>query len=294
MTYPNPSDRDIVEWLPRSLPDRRIRYGRDPLQFGDLRLPRIEPPQDGYPVVVVLHGGGYSPNWNLDNIAPLAEKITDTVGVATWNLEYRRPGQVGGGWPGTWLDIANGIDHLRAIAETFRLDVSRVVAIGHSAGATFAAWAAARPGIAEAEPLFVPGPLALRGVVSLAGILDLATELGDGPEPPRHLKALLTDPQDDSAAGMRARLTSVSPVELVTRSVVPQRLIVGTNDAPVMVEQTREYAQVCTDAGIAAEADYLEGANHFDVVDPSGPAWQFIGAAVAALRDAPAAQDLDG
>lgn len=294
MTYTNPTDRDIVEWLPRSLPDRRIRYGTDPLQFGDLRLPHGEAPLGGHPVVVVLHGGGYSPNWNLDNIAPLAERITDAVDAATWNLEYRRPGQVGGGWPGTWLDIANGIDHLRHIAETYRLDPSRVVAIGHSAGATFAAWAAARPSIGESEPLFLPDPLALRGVVSLAGILNLATELGDGPEPPRHLNVLLTDPQDDSAAGMRARLASVSPLDLVGSTAVPQRLIVGTNDAPVMVEQTREYAKACTDAGIAADADYLQGANHFDVVDPSGSAWQFVENAVTALLGPPAGKDLDG
>jgi acetyl esterase/lipase len=195
---------------------------------------------------------------------------------------------VGGGWPGTWLDIANGIDHLRAIAGTYRLDATRVVAIGHSAGATFAAWAAARPGIDRAAPLFLADPLPLRGVVSLAGILDLATELGDGPEPPRHLKALLTDPQDDSADGFRRRLVSVSPVELVGSATVPQRLIVGTSDHPLMVEQTREYAQACTDAGIAADADYLEGANHFDVIDPSGPGWQFVADAITAVLGEPA------
>ncbi|HET8588054.1 MAG TPA: alpha/beta fold hydrolase [Nakamurella sp.] len=288
MTYPNPSDRDIVEWLPRALPDRRIRYGTDPLQFGDLRLPRAAAPEAGHPVVVVLHGGGYSPNWNLDNIAPLAEKITDTGNVATWNLEYRRPGQVGGGWPGTWLDIANGIDHLRAIAGSHRLDVNRVVAIGHSAGATFAAWAAARPGIDRAAPLFLADPLPLRGVVSLAGILNLATEMGDGPEPPRNLTALLTDPQDGSADGLRARLASVSPVDLVGSTTVPQRLIVGTSDAPEMVDQTREFAAACSAAGIAAVADYLEGANHFDVIDPSGPGWQFVAGAITAVLGEPA------
>lgn len=281
--FANPSDRDIVEWLPTTVPDRRIRYGTDPLQFGDLRLPDGDAPAAGHPVAVVLHGGGYSPNWNLDSVAPLSERLTTDLKIATWNLEYRRPGQVGGGRPGTWRDIADGIDHLRTIAEPYRLDPSRVIAVGHSAGATFAAWAAARDGIDAASPLFVREPLPLHGILSLAGILDLDLELGDGPHPPRHLTTLLTDPDAPDADHLRAFLPEVSPIALAVRITAHQRLVVGSEDHPDMVEQTRRYARACTDAGRPVVADHLDGANHFDVIDPTGNAWPVVAKAVRAL-----------
>jgi hypothetical protein len=49
-------------------------------------------------------------------------------GFATWNLEYQRLGNDGGGWPGTFQDIASGADHLRQIAVSNQLDLTRVVA----------------------------------------------------------------------------------------------------------------------------------------------------------------------
>ena len=56
------------------------------------------------------------------------------AGIATWSLEYRRIGDPGGGWPGTFSDIADGIDHLKQLAERHRLDLKRIITLGHSAG----------------------------------------------------------------------------------------------------------------------------------------------------------------
>jgi acetyl esterase/lipase len=55
-------------------------------------------------------------------------------GIATWNIEYRRLGQAGSGWPGTYLDVGRGVDYLRTIAEQNHLDLTRVIVVGHSAG----------------------------------------------------------------------------------------------------------------------------------------------------------------
>jgi acetyl esterase/lipase len=62
--------------------------------------------------------------------------------VATWSLEYRRIGNPGGGWPGTFADVAEGADHLRVLARTYPLDPNRVIVIGHSAGGHLALWLA--------------------------------------------------------------------------------------------------------------------------------------------------------
>lgn len=144
--YLNPSD---VNALPSKPPDARIFYGRDPLQFGDLRLPKGSGP---HPVAIVIHGGCWlSAMADLRNTAALADALRDN-GVATWNIEYRREDSPGGGWPGTFQDVAHAADFLRQIALKYSLDLGRVVALGHSSGGHLALWLAARhrlPGDSE-------------------------------------------------------------------------------------------------------------------------------------------------
>ena len=112
--------------------------------------------------------------------------------------------------------------------------------------------------------------------------LAATLELGDGPEQPRHLTALLTGARE-SPADLRAKLPEVSPIELVSRISAAQSLIVGSEDHPVMVEQSRLYAQACADAGRPTALHHLDGANHFDVIDPAGAAWPVVADAVSAL-----------
>jgi acetyl esterase/lipase len=264
--------------LPRRLPDHRLRYGDDAQQFGDLRLPAHDPvATTGHPVVVVVHGGGYSPNWSLDHIAPLAERLTLVAGVATWNLEYRKPGQRGGGWPGTWLDIAAGIDHLRTIADRFWLDLDRVVVVGHSAGGTFGNWAAGRSAVAAESDVHTPAPLELRGVLALAGMLDLDAFMSDGPEPPEFLSILLGADGPLPEHELQARTRQVSPMIRWQHVGSLQSLIVGSEDATSLIEQSHAYVQAANGQGSSPiELDYLEGANHFDLVDPDGAAWPVV------------------
>jgi carbonic anhydrase len=61
----------------------------------------------------------------IDNMRPAAAALTD-AGIATWNIEYRRLGHPGGGWPGTFLDVARAADFLRTLASENTLDLARV------------------------------------------------------------------------------------------------------------------------------------------------------------------------
>src|SRR5215831_7399122 len=141
---------DILQ-LPLPSRGERLAYGADPLQFGELRLPRGSGP---FPAAIVIHGGFWRAAYNLDHIGHLCIAL-NAEGVATWSLEYRRLGDAGGGCPGTFDDVATGARHLSSIAGRYNLDRKRFVAVGHSAGGQLALWLAA-----EQEPL--------RGVVSLA------------------------------------------------------------------------------------------------------------------------------
>src|SRR6185437_307494 len=117
----------------------RLAYGTDPNQFGDLWLPSGAGP---HPVVVFLHGGYWRARYDISYTHPIAADLA-ARGIAVWNLEYRRVGQSGGGWPGTFEDVARGFDALHDLAQQHSLDLARVVVMGHSAGGHLAFWLAA-------------------------------------------------------------------------------------------------------------------------------------------------------
>src|SRR4051812_19391349 len=150
-----PLSFDSVAALNAPPPDHRIAYGLGPLQFGNLRLPKRPGP---HPVVLFIHGGCFLSQYSISHVAALEQAFADS-GYAVWSIEYRRVGDDGGGWPGTFEDVARAADHLRSMAKQYSLDLRRVVAAGHSAGADFALWLAARSRLRPESPLRVKNPL---------------------------------------------------------------------------------------------------------------------------------------
>ena len=115
-----------------SKPGGELTYGSDPNQFGELRVPAGT---GTHPVVVLVHGGCFRADFStLSDLSPMGDALK-ADGIASWNIEYRRLGQPGGGWPGTYQDIGHAIDHLREDwRQEYHLDLNRVVAGGASAG----------------------------------------------------------------------------------------------------------------------------------------------------------------
>ncbi len=118
----NVSFQEVLN-LPVPPADHRITYGAAPQQFGELRLPRNS--AGPHPVVLLVHGGCWQGAYDITHSRPLAAAIAD-AGYAVWSVEYRRLGQPGGGWPGTFDDVAAGADHLRTLAPRHNLDLTRV------------------------------------------------------------------------------------------------------------------------------------------------------------------------
>nr|MBA3657806.1 alpha/beta hydrolase [Gemmatimonadaceae bacterium] len=149
----------------------RIAYGSDSLQFGELRLPSG---RKRVPVIVLLHGGCWRAAYDMAHLANAAHSLS-RADYATWTIEYRRVGNAGGGWPGTFADVAQGLDFTRQLANRFpRLDTTRIVIVGHSAGGQLALWAASRKRDEKLDGIEVArAPIRVAGVLSLAGITDL-------------------------------------------------------------------------------------------------------------------------
>src|SRR5919202_2506380 len=155
----------------------RLAYGSGPLRFGDLWLPAGEGRAGPHPTAIVIHGGYWRNPYGLDLMDGLSADLARR-GIAAWNIEYRRIGDEGGGWPGTFIDVARAAGHLAHLASRYGLDLARVAALGHSAGGHLALWLAGR---SRVPPEALPqGPdcdeapnYPLVGVVSLAGVADL-------------------------------------------------------------------------------------------------------------------------
>jgi acetyl esterase/lipase len=238
-------------------------------------------------VAVLIHGGFWKATYDRSYTAPLGCDLVGR-GYAVWNLEYRRIGEPGGGWPGTLLDTAAAIDQLALIGaptgssaatlpEGARLDLTRVVTIGHSAGGQLALWLAARARLLS--PIGGMPAVPITAAVALAGVLDLhaadrqllgATEAETSASlcPTGAVAALLGGRADE----VPERYRLASPRHLLPLGV-PMVLVHGEADHDVPVKQSRTYAAAARAVGDTIELIEFPGADHFDVVDPQGPAW---------------------
>lgn len=195
-------------------------------------------------------------------------------------MEYRRRNNPGGGWPGTFLDVARGTDYLRELDKEFPLNLDRVVAMGHSSGSTLALWLAARDQLPAGSELSTQNPLPIHGVVDLAGVLDFDLALQAGRDDVLQLLGV------ETAEQAADRFDDASPRQLLPLGV-PQELIIGSRDADWRNDIHRRYTEAVRTAGDDVTLTVLDGANHFDVVDPHGPAWPVIQKAVFARLNAP-------
>lgn len=144
-----------------TLAQTKISYGLDPLQYGELSLPAGDGP---FPVVTFLHGGCWRSSEDMINRYRAMSKAMTEHGIAAWNLQYRGATSPGGGWPGTWQDIANGFDALKKVAESYPIDLQQAVVVGHSSGGHFGAWLAMRSQLPPHSEIYVEpqvNPMAL-------------------------------------------------------------------------------------------------------------------------------------
>lgn len=248
--------------------DRKLAYGKDDLQFGELRLPKTKGP---HPVVVLVHGGCFVDrlpkrdprDTTFEPLRPLAAALAD-AGVATWNLEYRRTGNPGGGYPGSFRDLAAGTDFLRTIAKANRLDLNRVVLVGHSAGGPLIDWLAARPKLPPSNPLYEKHALRVKGIVNVDGPPDI------GAAQPLEMKFCpvpgISQFMGGTAADLPDRYRDTSAFSLlpigVRQTIVVGGLLRGSYDL------VSSYEAAATAKGDSISVVKLEGGGHFDMLAP--------------------------
>ncbi len=243
----------------------RHRYGVHPRQVADLHLPSGPGP---HPVAVVLHGGYWQGPYTKVIMGPLCADLVRR-GFAAYNVEYRRLGRDGGGWPCTFDDVAAAIDRL-AEPELLDggLDLGRVTLVGHSAGGQLALWAAGRDVLPDGAPGCDPRVIPQR-VLAMAAVLDLASAgrpahrlLGGGP------------------ADVPERWAQADPMRRLPLAL-PVGLVHGRDDETVPVRRSRAYAAAAQRAGADVSLTETPG-GHRDPIDPVSAAWKAAAAWLSA------------
>jgi acetyl esterase/lipase len=244
-------------------PPAHVHYGEHPRQVADLHRPLGE---GAHPVVVVLHGGYWQPPYTRLIMRPLCLELV-RLGYVALNVEYRRLGKEGGGWPQTFEDVATAIDHLATLADG-GLDLERVTMLGHSAGGQLAMWAGGRAGLPAGAVGAAPA-VRVQRVLALAPVCDLASAgraarelLGGGP------------------AQVPERWAQADPMRRIPLDV-PVGIVHAVDDQTVSIGRSRDYVAAARAAGADVSLAEAPG-GHRDPIDPGTRAWadaaQWLGA----------------
>jgi acetyl esterase/lipase len=260
-----------------------VSYGPGDDHVADVRLPSPRPSPATVlrpaPLVLFLHGGFWRAAYDRAHTGPLAAALA-AAGYAVCAPEFRRTGQPGGGWPGTFDDIAAAVDRLPGLVRNAAgpdvVSGDPPVLAGHSAGGHLALWAAARHALAPDMPWHASPPR-VTGVVALAAVSDLAAchalHLGRDAVVPLLGGGPVEYPE---------RYRIADPVRLLPLGC-PIRLVHGTADDMVPCSMSVGFQARGRSAGDDVSLAKLPGAGHFEVIDPLSDAWPRVVAAFASL-----------
>jgi acetyl esterase/lipase len=265
-------------------PGEHLSYGSGVLQFGELRVPAGP---GNHPVAILVHGGcwlaklGQLPEaaTSLDTLRPLSAALAQS-GIATWNVEYRRLGNDGGGWPGTYEDLAKATDFIRELAPKRHLDLQRVVLVGHSSGGHLALWLAARHKLSADSTLHTASPLRVAGVVDIDGPPDLESVIGMERQvcgAPVVEQLLGGTPAELPSRYREASATGLLPIG------TKQELLIADKHNDQWIEAITSYATAAKNAGDAVTVTMMQNAGHFDGLNPKAPAWNTVLASIRSI-----------
>jgi acetyl esterase/lipase len=224
-----------------------IEYGR----AGDesLKLDASVPDGDGpFPVVIIVHGGGWGSGDKGTDITPLFAPLTDAK--FTWfSINYRLA--PANRWPACFDDVRAGIRWVKAHAAEYKGDPNRVALIGYSAGGQLAFMA---------TQLSDPDDR-VQAVVGLAPPTDFEQDLPQRGGLSKALQDLLGRPKEVDDASLKL-IREIGPIHHVKPGLPPYLLLQGSVDKTVPPVQTQNFVAKLKEAGVDATLITVEGAPH--------------------------------
>jgi pimeloyl-ACP methyl ester carboxylesterase len=167
-----------------------------------------------------------------------------------------------------FLDLGAATDHLRVLARTQPLDLGRVVAVGHSAGAHGALFIASRGKLAPDSEIRGADPLPVHAAVAIDGPGDIRTMMNGVDEAICGMPVMAPLFQG-TIAERPGRYREANPAEQLPLGV-PQYLVASTVLQP---DAAQAYRAAAVAAGDVAEVLTLRNAGHFNMIAPGEPSW---------------------
>lgn len=241
-----------VAALPFAAADENISYGADPLQYALLwrakkvtKVKNLENKQ-AYPLVILIHGGCWLSAYDIQHTYALSTGLAQ-AGFNVWSLEYRRSGDIGGGWPATYDDVKAGI-LASALYNSGEFDLSHSVLVGHSAGGHLA--------------LLAGGEIKqLNGVIGLAAITDIAEYAMGSNSCQQVTKNFMQGMPKDKTVEYHLANPSKQPLHINTT------ILQGDKDDIVPAFELDQ---------LQRRVILLEGGGHFDWIHPGSEAFKIL------------------
>lgn len=222
---------------------QKINYGEGEFQYGLLWLPQNNPSP---PLVVLIHGGCWLNSFDVNHSSALSSALAE-AGFAVWSLEYRRTGDPGGGWPGTFNDIQSALSKLANLQE-LGIDSNRYAIAGHSAGGHLALLAGSKFKEASA-------------VIGLAAIADIEAYARGSNNCQTATPAFMGFKPEDKPG----LYESANPAK---QTLHPNTLLLhGDSDTIVPLSQSQT---------LSLPVRIAEGAGHFDWIYPETAAFAIL------------------
>lgn len=234
---------------PNISPDAKFSYGSDPLQHVLYWQANTKSADlGGAPIVLFIHGGCWLNAYNIDHSLPFTSSLAEN-GVDVYSIEYRRTGDIGGGWPGSLRDILAALDVVAKHLDTIPNKPKRVYLMGHSAGGHLALLASQA------------SSLSFTSIIGLAAITDLP-KYAEGTNScqmatPKFMDGLPADKPKAYDEANPANKTFAKPVILLH----------GSKDDIVPLSHSR-LAQ--------AKSVVIDGAGHFDFLHSESASFSIL------------------
>ena len=231
-------------------------------------------PLSGLPMVVIIHGGGWSTN-DEDIMRGLARELVKTGKLVACSIDYRWIGEGDGDQPATTManlieDVFGAILHVREHADEYGGDPNRIGVTGDSAGGHLSASAATlierigddgfgkKEGVFQYRPTYVPPGMELdeakrqllqstRAAAPSYGVF--AAEVLGRFQPG----------MGDAAGEAVAPQSNVPPIK---SRKIPHYVMRGTGDFLIGKEAVQAYVDALAEKGQLTVYDEVDGAGH--------------------------------
>lgn len=220
-----------------------LSYGKDPLQ----KLDYWKPMKAGSPLVIFVHGGGWKrgDKRNATGEEKPGHYLQQGYGFASINYRLVPAATV----EQQAQDVANAIAHLIGRAESLGFDATRVVLMGHSAGAHLSALVGTDMKYLKQAEL---GPKSLRGVIPLDGACyDVPRQIAQGGD-------FMHDTYEQAFGTEKERQLALSPTAQAAAPNAPAFLILHVQRVDGTA-QSRALGEALQKAGTPVEVRGFDG-----------------------------------